>query len=93
MSTINESDEKTMSPTPIEPGREARVGRRLQFDEHGHAIPPTEAEMKADRQAFLIAMAELAAIPDDPPGSDEAFMRAIDAGRPERPLFRDYYKP
>lgn len=39
-----------------------------------------------DVQAMLAAMA---AIPDDPPGSDEEFMRAIDAERPHRPLFAE----
>ena len=28
---------------------------------------------------------------DDPPGAFEEFMRGIDAGRPERPLFEGYY--
>jgi hypothetical protein len=93
MSTIEKTDEEILSPTPIEPERKARLGRRLQFDEHGHAIPLTEAEMEDDRKALLTALAEMAAIPDDPPGSDEEFMRGIDAGRPERPLFQDYYKP
>ena len=93
MSTIDESKEEALSPAPIEPVRQARIGRRLQFDEQGHAIPLTEAEKAEDYQAFLLARAEMANIPDDPPGSDEEFWRAIDAGRPDRPLFRDYYKP
>ncbi|WP_435008803.1 hypothetical protein P12x_000057 [Tundrisphaera lichenicola] len=37
------------------------------------------------------AFAAMAAIPDDPPGSDEAFMKAIDEGRPNRPVFKGYY--
>jgi hypothetical protein len=28
---------------------------------------------------------------DDPPGAFEEFMRGIDEGRPERPLFKGYY--
>jgi hypothetical protein len=93
MSTIDESVEKNATPAPIEPVREARMRRQLRLDEHGHAIPLTEAEKEADTKALLIALAEMAAVPDDPPGSDEEFWRAIDAGRPDRPLFQEYYKP
>jgi hypothetical protein len=93
VSTIHESIEKSSNVTPIEPAPKVRVGRRLQFDEHGHAIPLTDAEREDDRKALLLALEEMAAIPDDPPGSDEDFWRAIDAGRPERPLFQEFYKP
>jgi hypothetical protein len=66
---------------------------RLRFDDRGHAIPPTEEERRARSEALRLALAEMASIPDDPPGSDEEVMRAIDAGRPERPLFRGLYQP
>ena len=88
MSTIEKSDEETPSPTPIEPGHKARAGRRLQFDEHGHAIPLTEAEMAEYKAEALLALKELASIPDDPNESDEEFWRAMDEGRPERPLLQ-----
>ncbi len=65
--------------------------RPLQYDEHGHAIPPTKEEQEETKKAMLAALEAMAAIPDDPPGSDEAFWRAIDAERPHRPLFREYY--
>ncbi len=93
MSTIDESEEKPLSLDSILPAMTARAGRRLKVDEHGHIIPPTPEENEADTKALLIALAEMAAIPDDPPGSDEEFWRAMDAGRPDRPLFRDLYKP
>ena len=64
----------------------------IRFDDRGHAIPPTEAERRVRSEALRRGLAEIAAIPDDPPGSDEEFWRAIDAGRPERPLFRRLYQ-
>ena len=84
--------EESPDANPTETSPKVPVGRRLRFDEHGHAIPPTEAERAADTQALLIALEAMAAIPDDPPGSDEEFWRAIDAGRPERPLFKELYE-
>ena len=77
---------------PIQASREIPMGPRLQFDEHGHAIPFTEAELQARSESLRIALEAMAAIPDDPPGSDEAFWRAIDAERPERPLFKELYE-
>ena len=65
---------------------------RLRFDDRDHAIPPTEEERRARSEALRLALAEMASIHDDPPGSDEEVMRALDAGRPERPLFRRLYK-
>jgi hypothetical protein len=93
MSTVNETDEKAVELAPVEPVTKARAGRRLKFDEQGHAIPPTDEEMAEDHKALLLALEANAAVPDDPPGSDEEFWRAIDAGRPERPLFRELYEP
>jgi hypothetical protein len=92
MSTIDESVEKTLTRAPIEPAREARIGRRLQLDEHGHAIPLTEAERVADSEALTRALAAMASIPDDPNEPDEEFWRAMDESRPDRPLFKDLYE-
>ncbi len=44
---------------------------RLKFDDQGHAIARTEAEHLAIDEAFRLALEAMAAIPDDPPGSDE----------------------
>jgi hypothetical protein len=64
----------------------------VRYDDRGHAIPPTEAERQARSEALRRGLAELASIPDDPAESDEEFWRAIDAARPERPLFQRYYE-
>lgn len=80
------------TPNPTGTSTEIPVGPRLRFDEHGHAIPFTEAEMQARSDSLRLALEAMAAIPDDPPGSDEAFWRAIDAERPERPLFKELYE-
>jgi hypothetical protein len=93
MSTINQSDQKPPGQVPAEPVSPARSRRRLKFDDQGHAIPPTDEERAENQKALLIALAEMAEIPDDPPGSDEEFWRAIDEERPERPLFREFYEP
>lgn len=66
---------------------------RLRLDERGHAIPPTEDERRARSEALRRGLEKLRAMPDDPNESDEEFMRAIDAGRPERPPFKRYYEP
>jgi hypothetical protein len=71
---------------------EALTPPRLMFDDRGHAIPRTEAEHKVIAEAFQHALEEMAAIPDDPPESDEESWRAIDEGRPERPLFKELYQ-
>ena len=65
--------------------------RRIRFDDEGHAIFPSQAEVMAMAESVLAGLAEMAEIPDDPPGSDIEFMKAIDANRPERPLFEKYY--
>jgi hypothetical protein len=80
-----------MTPTPI--ASDAPASNRLRLDASGRAIPLTDAELEEFAESARLALESLAAIPDDPPGSDEAFMRAIDEGRPERPLFRGLYSP
>ena len=71
--------------------RDLAIAPRLRLDDRGRLIPPTEDEHRARSAALRRALAMIAEIPDDPPGSDEEFMRAIDAGRPECPLFQERY--
>jgi hypothetical protein len=87
-----EPKEAIMEPIPMADSFDARSMRRLKMDEHGHAIPPTPEENAADTEALLIALAEMAAIPDDPAEPDEVFWRAMDESHPERPGFKDFYK-
>ena len=82
---------ETSAASAIETSTEFTLGNRLRIDERGHAIPLTEAEQVADTEAYLAALAEMALIPDDPPGSDEAFWRAMDAAHPDRPMFKELY--
>ncbi len=82
---------ETPRTNPSQESPNIPMGPRLRFDEHGHIIPPTEEEMRATLESLKLALEAMAAIPDDPPGSDEAFWRAIDAERPERPLFKELY--
>jgi hypothetical protein len=63
----------------------------IRYDDSGHAIPPTENERRARSEALRRGLAEIASIPDDPAEPDEEFWRAIDASRPERPVFQRYY--
>jgi len=77
----------------LESSRKLRFPFRLKFDEDGHAIRPTEAENAAATEALLRSIAEMAAIPDDPLEPDEVFWRAMDEGRPDCPLFKEYYEP
>ena len=77
---------------PIPPAARPRLANYLRLDEHGHAIPPTEAERKVRTEAIRLALEAMAAIPDDPNEPDEEFMRAMDEARPDRPLFEEFYK-
>ena len=82
-----------MEPTEPQVTTNGKAMRRFRFDEHGHAIPLTEAEKAADHEALLQALAAMAAIPDDPNEPDEVFWRAMDEARPDRPLFKELYEP
>lgn len=73
------------------PRTETPISRRLRLDAHGRAIPLTDADRKELTKSARIALEALDCIPDDPPGSDVEFMKAIDEGRPERPLFKGKY--
>ena len=79
MSTARVSSPKADSEPPA-PGT-------LMLDARGRLVPPTDEERRSRAEALTRALADLDQIPDDPPGSDEAFWRAIDAGRPHRKLF------
>lgn len=88
---ITDRGRPTMQATAKTTDPEAGGPPRLRYDDRGHAIPPTEGERRARTEALRLALADMASIPDDPPGSDEEAWRAIDAGRPGRPLFRGMY--
>lgn len=64
-----------------------------QLDAQGRLIPLSPAERAARRDAAIRALKALRAEPDqDPPGTDEAMMRAIDEHRPPgRKLFEGMY--
>jgi hypothetical protein len=54
-----------------------------QFDEHGRLIPLSDEERQARARAAVRALEALDRLPDDdPPGTDEAVLRGIDAHRP-----------
>jgi len=71
-------------PIPSDPPKPSLDPR---FDAKGHWIPPTEAERKARVEAVRRMIDEIAGIPDDATEDDGEVYRAIDAERPERPLF------
>jgi hypothetical protein len=59
----------------------------------GNALARRVEERDVAREVALLCqtLAAMAAIPDDRPGVDAEVMKAIDEGRPHRPLFRGYY--
>src|SRR5690348_11626514 len=62
------------------------------FDENGRLIPLSSEERAARRDAAIRTLKALRNLPDDdPPGTEEAMMRGIDEGRPQRPLFEGMY--
>jgi hypothetical protein len=65
---------------------------RRAFDEQGRYIPMSPEEREAREDAFRRSMKVINAMDQDPPGSDEEFMRGIDSHRPEgSKLFEGYY--
>jgi hypothetical protein len=61
-------------------------------DEKGRPLPFTPEEISLRSEIFRRAMAVINANDQDPPGSDEEFMRGIDSHRPEgSKLFEGYY--
>ena len=55
---------------------EVSAPNRLKLDAKGRALPRTDAERAAQREVLRAALKRMAEIPDDdPPGTDEAFMR------------------
>ncbi len=61
------------------------------LDAEGRMLPLTDAEQSQYALAFQEGMARLAAVPDEPGEDDREFFRAMDADRPERPLFQGMY--
>lgn len=61
------------------------------FDAEGHILPWTEAEQAQHAEAVCEGTAWLAEILDEPGEGLREFFRAIDAERPERPLFKGYH--
>ena len=64
-----------------------------QFDEEGRLIPLSDEERRARARTAARALAALDRLPDeDPPGTNEAMMRGIDAHRtPGQKLFEGMY--
>jgi hypothetical protein len=62
------------------------------FDENGRYIPMSREEQEAREEAYRRAIEVINATDQDPPGSDEEFMRGIDSHRPPgHKLFEGYY--
>ena len=52
----------------------------------------SEEEHRRYMESALRRLDEIDLMTDeDPPGAFEEFMRGLDAGRPHRPLFKEYY--
>ena len=89
MTPIQATPETTTSGTPTP---EATAPMRLKFDANGRAIPLTDTERAAYVARAWAAIKRMAETPiDDPEVSDEEIFRAIDEGRPHRPLFEGMY--
>jgi hypothetical protein len=80
----NDTPQRVEHPTTPAP-------TRLKLNAEGRLMPRTDEERAADAIRIRAALARMAEIPDDPPGSDEEFWRAIDSHRPDRPLFEGMY--
>jgi hypothetical protein len=92
MATKKATAEKSEDVTPAKTAsantsKASSASRATPATKSGPAKPVGPAHTRSAARL----LAALDAIPDDPPGSDREFMRAIDKGRPERPLFRGKY--
>ena len=77
--------------TPITEA-EARALPTRAVDARGRIIPLTPDQLAARAEAYRRFLAGVVArAGQSPPGTDEAFMRAIDERRPHRPLFEGMY--
>ena len=82
---VEETLHDEQGPIPNFPVRRA-------FDEQGRYIPMSPEEREAREDAYRRSMKVINAMDQDPPGSDEEFMRGIDSHRPEgSKLFEGYY--
>lgn len=63
----------------------------VRLDAEGRIIPFTEVEQAQYIEAVRDCLARMAAVPDDHNEDDREFFRAMDADRPERPLFKGMY--
>ena len=63
----------------------------LRWDQNGCLIPFTAAQRAIRAEAVRRMFAELAEIPANPVEEDHEIYRAIDAERPDRPLFEGKY--
>jgi hypothetical protein len=62
------------------------------YDQEGRPLPFTPEEVALRNDIFRRKMALIDATDQDPPGSNEEFMRGIDSRRPEgMRLFEGYY--
>ena len=62
------------------------------YDEKGRQLPLTPEEVRLGSEIFRRTMALIDASDQDPPGSDEEFMRGVDSRRPEgMKLFEGHY--
>ena len=78
-----------LAPSPPSPRRNFR---RPKLNANGKLVPLTEEESQAYIEASNRALDAIGTLVDQsPPGTDEEFMRAIDARRPHRPLFEGLY--
>lgn len=63
----------------------------VKLDEQGRIIM-SEEERRARMAAGIRALKALNQLPDnDPPGTEEQFMRNFDESHPHRPQFKGYY--
>jgi len=81
----------TADPASASTQPDHQASPRLRFDAQGQLIPFTAAERAARAEAVNRMFDELASIPGNSVEEDRAIYRAIDAERPDRPLFEGKY--
>ncbi len=88
--TLGASSRPLVCITPIVEGK-PKIQVVIKFDAEGHLMPWTAVEQAQHAESVRNGMVRLAEIPDDPGEDDREFFRAMDAARPNSPLFQRYY--
>ncbi len=87
----NDDDRPVPEPVFMFDPSEPVVSPPFKFDEQGRILPFTPAERAMRMEAIRRMIEELKSVENGPEEDDRDFFRAMDADRPDFPLFEGMY--